>query len=62
VLSFDEAVRTGKEFNLQKTDPTFKDTDGSYYRAFQDMPMKLDSKTSETGLCIEKFLNKSEME
>jgi alpha-1,3-glucan synthase len=61
ILSFDEAVGNRKDFSLQKTDPTFKDTDKKYYRAFQNMLHKLDGKTSEGRLCIEKYLIESEM-
>lgn len=62
ILSFDEAVGNRKDFSLQKTDPTFKDTNEKYYRAFQNMLHKLDGKTSEGHLCIENYLIESEME
>jgi alpha-1,3-glucan synthase len=61
ILTFDGATGDKQDFSLQKSDPTFKDANEKYYRAFQDVLHRLDSKSSEADLCVEKFLVKSEM-
>lgn len=48
------------DFSLQKVDPTFNDTTGEYYNAFEDKLSDLSGKTSETDLCIEEYLVDSE--
>ncbi|KAJ9655509.1 Cell wall alpha-1,3-glucan synthase ags1 [Coniosporium apollinis] len=59
-LSLDHVTMGRKDYNLQKIDPTFSDTTGKYYEAFEDMLQKLDGKTSETDLVIEEYLVESE--
>jgi alpha-1,3-glucan synthase len=53
-------TRGRKDFALQKVDPFFTDADGEYTVEFKRMLVQLDSKTSETDLCIEQYLVKSE--
>lgn len=60
VLSLEEVTGNRKDYSLQKVDPTFNDTNGKYYGAFEEMLHKLDGKTSESDLCIEEYLVKSE--
>lgn len=62
MLSFDGATGNRKDFSLQKSDPTFNDTNGKYFRAYQEILHKLDAKTSEGDLCIEKYLVESEID
>jgi alpha-1,3-glucan synthase len=59
-LSFDGATGDRKDFSLQKSNLTFKDVNEKYYRAYQEMLHKLNVKTSEGDLCIEKYLVESE--
>lgn len=60
ILSVDSVVGDKKDFKLQKVDPFFTDSNGEYYKAFDDKLKDLDGKTSEGQLCIEDFLVKSE--
>ncbi|KAJ9640066.1 Cell wall alpha-1,3-glucan synthase ags1 [Coniosporium tulheliwenetii] len=60
VLSVDSVVGEKKDFKLQKVDPFFTDSNGEFYRAFEARLGALDGKTSETELCIEDYLVKSE--
>ncbi|KAL3424556.1 glycosyl transferase group 1 [Phlyctema vagabunda] len=63
VLSLVEVTGDRKDYSLQKVDPTFNDTNGKYYNAFEGLlQQKLDGKTSETDLCIEEYLVDSEKE
>lgn len=41
-------------------DPTFNDTTGEYFKAFDKMLQSLDAKNSEKELCIEEYLMESE--
>lgn len=50
------------DFNLQKVDPFFTDTNGHFYRAFGKKLDTLDAGNSESTNCIEEFLMKSEKE
>ena len=59
-LSLDSVVGERKDFKLQKVDPFFTDTTGEFYDAFSKRLDKLDGKTSESELCIEDYLIKSE--
>ncbi|KAJ5565716.1 hypothetical protein N7535_007354 [Penicillium sp. DV-2018c] len=59
-LSVDLVVGEKKDFKLQKVDPFFTDSNGEYYRIFEKRLEKLNGSNSETQLCIEKFLEKSE--
>lgn len=60
MLSFDSVVGDKKDFKLQKVDPFFTDSTGEYFKAFEAKLATLDGKNSETQLCIEDFLIKSE--
>jgi alpha-1,3-glucan synthase len=62
VLSLAEVTGSRKDYSLQKVDPTFNDTNGKYYGAFEEMILNLDGKNSEGDLCIEEYLIKSEKE
>ena len=60
MLSLNSVVGDKKDFKLQKVDPFFTDSTGEYYKAFEERLKTLDGKTSETALCIEDYLVKSE--
>jgi len=45
---------------LESVDPTFNDTTGEFFKAFENMLQDLDSKNSEKELCIEEYLIESE--
>ena len=59
-LSLDTVVGEKKDFSLQKVEPFFTDTNGEYYAIFSKKLEKLDGKNSDSELCIEEFLVKSE--
>jgi alpha-1,3-glucan synthase len=59
-VSITSVTKGRKDFALQKVDPFFTDADGEYTDEFKRMLVQLDSKTSETDLCIEQYLVKSE--
>jgi alpha-1,3-glucan synthase len=55
------AIRaSNSDFNLQMVDPTFNDTTGEFFKAFEHMLQRLDAKKSEKELCIEEYLIESE--
>ncbi|KAJ5794268.1 CAZyme family GH13 [Penicillium paradoxum] len=60
VLSLDSVVGKKTDYKLQKVDPFFKDSTGEYYRAFDKKLSSLNGANSESQLCIEEFLIKSE--
>ena len=60
MLSLNSVVGDKKDFNLQKVDPFFTDSTGEYYRAFEQRLQNLDASNSESQLCIEDYLVKSE--
>ncbi|KLJ13241.1 alpha-1,3-glucan synthase [Blastomyces silverae] len=60
VLSLGSVVGSKKDFKLQKVDPFFTDGNGEFYRAFEKKLEDLNSENSETDLCIEDYLVKSE--
>ncbi|KAL3472475.1 hypothetical protein BJX99DRAFT_214917 [Aspergillus californicus] len=60
VLSLDSVVGNKKDFKLQKVDPFFTDSNGEYYKAFEKQLEGLNGSNSESQLCIEEFLVKSE--
>ena len=62
MLSVNSVVGEKTDFNLQKVDPFFTDSNGAFYHAFEKKLDKLDGKNSETTNCIEEFLVKSERE
>jgi alpha-1,3-glucan synthase len=54
-------IKGGKtDFKLQKVDPTFNDTTGEYFNAFEAMLQSMNGKNSEKELCIEEYLVESE--
>ena len=60
VLSLDSVVGGKKDFNLQKVDPFFTDSTGEYYSAFDKKLDALSGDNSESQMCIEEYLVKSE--
>ncbi|KAK3670004.1 Cell wall alpha-1,3-glucan synthase ags1 [Recurvomyces mirabilis] len=60
MLSVNSVVGESTEFNLQKVDPFFTDSNGAFYHAFEKKLQTLDGKNSETINCIEEYLVKSE--
>lgn len=62
-LSLVEVTHGRQDFNLQKVELNFTDSNGEYYQKFQQMlEQKLDAKSSESSLVIEDFLKASEKE
>ncbi|KAI2704711.1 CAZyme family GH13 [Penicillium roqueforti] len=62
VLSLDSVVGNKTDFKLQKVDPFFTDSTGEYYRTFDKKLDALNGSNSESQLCIEEFLVKSEQQ
>ncbi|OQE16517.1 hypothetical protein PENFLA_c027G04293 [Penicillium flavigenum] len=62
VLSLDSVVGNKTDFKLQKVDPFFMDSTGEYYRIFDKKLDVLNGSNSESQLCIEEFLIKSEQQ
>ncbi|KAJ9317012.1 CAZyme family GH13 [Paecilomyces variotii] len=60
VLSLDSVVGDKKDFKLQKVDPFFTDSTGEFYRLFEKRLEDLNGSNSESQLCIEEYLVKSE--
>ncbi|PYI33201.1 hypothetical protein BP00DRAFT_132948 [Aspergillus indologenus CBS 114.80] len=60
VLSVDTIIGEKKDYKLQKVDPFFTDSTGEYYKAFEKRLEKLNGSNSESQLCIEEYLMKSE--
>jgi alpha-1,3-glucan synthase len=60
VLSLDSVVGDKKDFKLQKVDPFFTDSTGEFYRVFERRLEELNGANSESQLCIEEYLVKSE--
>jgi alpha-1,3-glucan synthase len=61
-VSLDSIIGEKKDFNLQKVDPNFTDSNEEYYHTFEKKLPKLDSRNSEKWLSIEEYLIKSEKE
>lgn len=59
-LSLQEVVGMKHDYNLQKVDPTFLDTTGEYYNAFEALLQKPGEDLSSDDLCIDEYLAKSE--
>ncbi|KAH7010584.1 putative cell wall alpha-1, 3-glucan synthase [Microdochium trichocladiopsis] len=59
-LSVVDVVGDRHDFKLQNVDPFFTDNTGDYYKAFEDKLADLNSKNSETDLCIDDYLKASE--
>jgi alpha-1,3-glucan synthase len=59
-LSLGSVINGRTDFALQKVDPFFTDEDGNCTRAFKKKLEGLGPKNSETELCIEDYLVKSE--
>ncbi|CAG7920746.1 unnamed protein product [Penicillium olsonii] len=62
VLSLDSVVGNKTDFKLQKVDPFFTDSTGEYYKTFDKKLEILNGSNSESQLCIEEFLIKSEQQ
>ncbi|KAG0155466.1 hypothetical protein PDIDSM_1043 [Penicillium digitatum] len=62
VLSLDSVVGNKTDFKLQKVDPFFTDSTGEYYKTFDKKLDALNGTNSESQLCIEEFLIKSEQQ
>lgn len=60
VLSLDSVVGDKKDYKLQKVDPFFTDSTGEFYRAFEKRLEDLNGTNSESQMCIEEYLVKSE--
>lgn len=61
-LSVVDVVGDRTDYKLQKVDPFFNDSTGEYYREFEQKLTGLTVKNSESELCIEEYLTKSERE
>ena len=59
-VSITSITKGKKDFALQKVDPFFTDADGEYTGEFKQKLRDLNAKNSETELCIEDHLMKSE--
>ena len=59
-LGLDEVVKGKTDFNLQKVDPFFTDSNGNYYHIFEEKLKNLSASNSENSNCIEEFLVVSE--
>ncbi|KAJ5150065.1 hypothetical protein N7448_001643 [Penicillium atrosanguineum] len=59
-LSVDSVVGDKKDYKLQKVDPFFTDSNGEYYKAFEKKLEVLNGANSDSQLCIEQYLEKSE--
>ncbi|KZF22864.1 glycosyltransferase family 5 protein [Xylona heveae TC161] len=59
-LSLASVVGEKKDYTLQKVEPFFTDPTGLYYKTFDKMLDNLNGKTSESNLCVEEYLVKSE--
>lgn len=63
LLSLTEVTSGRRDYSLQKVELDFTDSQGEYYKKFQNMLQeKLTAKSSENTLVIEDFLKKSEKE
>lgn len=61
-LCVEDVVKGKTDFNLQKVDPFFTDSNGNYLRIFQEKLKNLDASNSEGSNCIEEYLVDSERE
>jgi alpha-1,3-glucan synthase len=59
-LSLEDVVGDKNDFSLQKVDPSFTDSTEEYYNDFKAKLRTLSPSNSESALCIEDFLVKSE--
>ena len=59
-LSVVDVVGDRHDLKLQKVDPFFTDSTGEYYQEFEQKLLGLTPKNSDTELCIDDFLKKSE--
>lgn len=59
MLSVDSVIGSKKDYNLQKVDPFFTDSNGEFYKEFEHRLEGLSGTTSDKT-CIEEFLVKSE--
>jgi len=59
-LSLEEVVGSKQDFSLQKVDPSFTDSTEEYFNEFKTKLNNLSASNSETEMCIEEYLVKSE--
>ncbi|KUJ12806.1 alpha-1,3-glucan synthase Ags2 [Mollisia scopiformis] len=59
-LSLETVIGTKQDFSLQKVDPSFTDSTEEYFNDFKVKLRKLEASNSESALCIEDYLVKSE--
>ncbi|KAJ6108618.1 hypothetical protein N7523_009941 [Penicillium sp. IBT 18751x] len=59
-LSVDSVIGDKKDYKLQKVNPFFTDSNGEYYKAFEKKLEDLNGANSDSQLCIEQYLEKSE--
>ena len=59
-LSLDRVLQGKKDYKLQNVEPSFNDPTGLYYQSFEHKLRKLNGKNSESSLCIEEYLTRSE--
>lgn len=60
LLSVEGVIKEKQDLNLQNVSPFFTDAHGEYARQFEKKLAKLDGKNSESQLCIEECLSRSE--
>ncbi|CAG8424933.1 unnamed protein product [Penicillium salamii] len=60
LVSVDGIVKEKQDYNLQKVDPFFTDSNNEYADKFERKLADLTGKNSEDQLCIEEFLEKSQ--
>lgn len=60
LVSVDGIVKEKQDYNLQKVDPFFTDSNNEYADKFERKLAGLTGKNSEDQLCIEEFLEKSQ--
>lgn len=60
LLSVDDVVGDKTDYNLQKVDPFFTDSNGEFYSNFEKKLGGLTGKNSASDMCIEEFIVKSE--
>lgn len=59
-FSYNSIVSKNKDFELQKVDVIFTDSQNEFYNTFARKLDRIDARSSEGRLCIEEYLTKSE--
>lgn len=60
VLSLQSVIGSERSYRMQKVDPFFTDSQGTYTRQFERLLGGLNGRTSTNELCIEEFIVRSE--